>query len=168
MCWPPPTPLQNLCRIYWTKYVRGKMPAAKFHCVPSFRHSGALKLCAVIWKFIGANLQQRNIWNEADCGHSQTTFAADIRSFRVLRMGRRTVRERSGLSRHWRCALELPSSLCQAFVFFTLLLSQNWKLISSPLHTDLSFYQSITSNACICSVCGFCFSSFFFLIFLFL
>ena len=32
-------------------------------------------------------------------------------------------------------------------------LSQNWKHISFPLHTDLSFYQSITSNACICSVC---------------
>ena len=35
----------------------------------------------------------------------------------------------------------------------SLLWSQNWKPISSPLHTDLSFYQSITSNACICSVC---------------
>ena len=32
-------------------------------------------------------------------------------------------------------------------------LSQNWKPVSSPLHTNLSFYQSITSNACICSVC---------------
>jgi len=39
----------------------------------------------------------------------------------------------------------------------SLLLSPNWKPISSPLHhdTDLSFYQSITSNACICSVCVF-------------
>ena len=35
----------------------------------------------------------------------------------------------------------------------SLLLSQNWKLISSPLQTDLSFYQSITRNACICSEC---------------
>ena len=35
----------------------------------------------------------------------------------------------------------------------SLLWSQNWKPISSPLHTDLSFYQSITSNACICSAC---------------
>ena len=41
--------------------------------------------------------------------------------------------------------------LCRAFVFT--LLSQNWKPISSPLHTDLSFYQPITSNACVCSVC---------------
>ena len=41
--------------------------------------------------------------------------------------------------------------LRQAFIFT--LLSQNWKPISPPLHTDLSFYQSITSNACVCSVC---------------
>ena len=50
------------------------------------------------------------------------------------------------------CAAELPSSLCLAFVF-TLLLSQNWKPVSSPLHTDLSFYLSITSKVCICCVC---------------
>ena len=40
----------------------------------------------------------------------------------------------------------------------SLLLSQNWKNTFSLLHTDLlfsffSFYQPITSNACICSVC---------------
>ena len=40
----------------------------------------------------------------------------------------------------------------------SLLLSQNWKPISSLTHTDLffsvfSFYQSIASNACICRVC---------------
>ena len=29
-----------------------------------------------------------------------------------------------------------------------------WKPISSPLNTDLLFYQSITSNASICGVCG--------------
>ena len=34
----------------------------------------------------------------------------------------------------------------------SLLFSQNGKPISSTLHTYLSFYQSITSNACICSV----------------
>ena len=38
----------------------------------------------------------------------------------------------------------------------SLLLSQNWKPISSLLHADLSFSSSfffITSNACICSAC---------------
>ena len=71
----------------------------------------------------------------------------------------------------------LSSSLCQA-IFFTLFLSvrrssslssylsgdllhsllgsENWKLISSHLHTDLSFsffsfYEPVTSNACIFS-----------------
>ena len=42
-------------------------------------------------------------------------------------------------------------SHCQAFVFT--LLSQTWKPISSPLRTNVSFYQSIISNTCHCSVC---------------
>ena len=32
-------------------------------------------------------------------------------------------------------------------------LKSKLKSISSPQHTDLSFYQSITSNACIYCVC---------------
>ena len=70
--------------------------------------------------------------------------AADIRIFRVRRKGRGTLRERS--LRY--IGPVLWNSLCQAFVFT--LLSQNWKPSSAPLHTDLSFYQSITSNACVC------------------
>ena len=57
-------------------------------------------------------------------------------------------------SAHQTCDLELSLSLCQAFFF--ILLSQNWKCTSSVLHAELffvfSFYQSITSYACICSV----------------
>ena len=41
--------------------------------------------------------------------------AADTRIFRVPRMGRRAPGEI--LTIHWTCALEHPSSLCQAFVF---------------------------------------------------
>ena len=71
-------------------------------------------------------------------------------------MGRRTLGERSVQYIGpviWNSLVTIvTSSLWQAFVF-TLLFSQNWKPVSCPLRTDLSFYQSITSNACICCGC---------------
>ena len=42
--------------------------------------------------------------------------AVDTRIFHVPRMGRRTIGQKILLI-HWTCALELTSSLCQAFVF---------------------------------------------------
>ena len=60
--------------------------------------------------------------------------------FCVPRMGRRTLGERSFQYIGPALRNSLP-------------LSVRRKPISSPLHTDLSFYQSITSNACICCGC---------------
>ena len=55
------------------------------------------------------------------------------------------VRPAHSLSIHWTCDLELSSSLCQAFVFTCL--GQNWKPVSSLLHTDLSFSSHCTSQS---------------------
>ena len=62
---------------------------------------------------------------------------------------------------HWRRDPFNTLDLCSGTPFLSLsgirlhslLLSQNRKPICSVIYTDLSFYQSITSNACICSVC---------------
>ena len=75
--------------------------------------------------------------------------AADTRIFRVARMG---PRGRDPYNTLDLCS-GTPFLSLSGIRLHSLLLSQNWKHISSPLHTDLSFYQSITSNACICSVC---------------
>ena len=75
--------------------------------------------------------------------------ATDTRIFRVPWISRRTRGERS--SDLWFGTLFL--FLC-GIRLHSLLLSQNWKPTSALLHTELSFsffsfYQPITSNACI-------------------
>ena len=79
--------------------------------------------------------------------------ASDTRMFYALRMGRRTLVERSFQT------LDLSSSLSQPFLF-TLFFKSKLKMhLFFFLHTDLLFlfslfHHPIASNAWICSACG--------------